>query len=134
MQNQELSPSSPSALKPCKRVEGTHQIQRFFWAAAGLDVDKDDLRRYYNFVDQKVADLLLIASTKRRPTTESGWSCATFLSPRDCRRAFMRLRHSTWISASSASWRGTFQSRPSIYLTLEHGDEVDTRSPIGAAV
>ena len=57
---------SPSALKPSKRVEGTHQIQRFFWAAAGLDVDKDDLRRYYNFVDQKVADLLLIAQHKTK--------------------------------------------------------------------
>ena len=29
--------------------------------AAGLDVDKEDIKRYYEFVDQKVADLLLVA-------------------------------------------------------------------------
>jgi hypothetical protein len=58
----QLSPLQPvHNLKPYKRVEGTHQIERFFCAAAGLDVDKEDLKRYYNFVDQKVADLLLIA-------------------------------------------------------------------------
>jgi len=39
-------------------VEGTHQIERFFRGAAELDIDKEDLRRYYNFVDQNVADLL----------------------------------------------------------------------------
>jgi hypothetical protein len=48
-------------VKPYKRVEGTHQIERFFRAAAELDVDKEDVRRYYDFVDQKVADLLLMA-------------------------------------------------------------------------
>jgi hypothetical protein len=48
-------------VKPYKRVEGTHQIERFFRAAAELDVDKEDIRRYYDFVDQKVADLLLMA-------------------------------------------------------------------------
>jgi hypothetical protein len=62
MQSQELGPFQPvHNLKPYKRVQGTHQIERFFRAAAGLDVDKEDIRRYYNFVDQKVADLLLIA-------------------------------------------------------------------------
>lgn len=62
MQNQELNPLQPvHNLKLYKRVEGTHQIERFFRAAAGVDVDKEDLRRYYNFVDQKVADLLLVA-------------------------------------------------------------------------
>ena len=48
MQNQQLSPLQPvHNLKPYERVEGTHQIERFFRAAAGLDVDKRDLRRYY---------------------------------------------------------------------------------------
>jgi hypothetical protein len=67
MESQQLSPLQPvHNLKPYKRVEGTHQIERFFRAAASLDVDKEDLRRYYNFVDQKVADLLLIAQHKAK--------------------------------------------------------------------
>ena len=62
MLSQKLGPLEPvHNLKPYKRVEGTHQIERFFRAAAGLDVDKEDLRRYDNCVDQKVADLLLVA-------------------------------------------------------------------------
>ena len=48
-------------IKPYKRVQGTHQIEHFFRAAAGLDVDKEDIKRYFDFVDQKVVDLLLMA-------------------------------------------------------------------------
>jgi hypothetical protein len=39
MQNQELSPLEPvHNLKAYKRVEGAHQVERFFRAAAELDV------------------------------------------------------------------------------------------------
>src|ERR1700682_4982407 len=48
-------------IKPYKHVQGTHQIEHFFRAAAGLDVDKEDIKRYYDFVDQTVVDLLLVA-------------------------------------------------------------------------
>jgi hypothetical protein len=39
---------------------GVSQFERFFRTAASLDVDKDDLRRYTDFVNRKVHDLLLI--------------------------------------------------------------------------
>ena len=39
---------------------GISRFERFFRAAASLDVDKDDLRRYNDFVNRKVYDLLLI--------------------------------------------------------------------------
>jgi Domain of unknown function (DUF1931) len=39
---------------------GISRFERFFRAVAGLDVDKDDLRRYSDFVNRKVYDLLLI--------------------------------------------------------------------------
>ena len=45
---------------------GVSSFKRFFRAAAGLDVDKDDLRRYDNFVDRKVYDLLLIGQTRAK--------------------------------------------------------------------
>jgi hypothetical protein len=48
-------------VKPHKRVQGTHQIEHFFRVVAGLNVDKEDVKRYYGFVDQKIADLLLMA-------------------------------------------------------------------------
>jgi hypothetical protein len=47
-------------LNPYKRVGGIHQIEHLFRVAAGVDIDKSDVKRYYAFVDHKVSDLLLI--------------------------------------------------------------------------
>jgi hypothetical protein len=38
---------------------GVARFERFFRLAASLDVDKDDLRRYDDFVNDKIYDLLL---------------------------------------------------------------------------
>lgn len=42
-------------------VIGVSKFERFFRAAASLDVDKNDLKRYSDFVDGKLYDLLLVA-------------------------------------------------------------------------
>ncbi|MDQ1360082.1 MAG: hypothetical protein QOJ44_459 [Acidimicrobiaceae bacterium] len=42
-------------------ISGIPRFQRFFRTAAGLHVDKDDLKRYTEFVNRKVYDLLLMA-------------------------------------------------------------------------
>ncbi|WP_433605354.1 DUF1931 family protein [Dactylosporangium sp. CA-139114] len=47
-------------------VLAINRFERFFRAAASLDVDKSDLKRYNDFVDQKVYDLLLIAQAKAK--------------------------------------------------------------------
>jgi Domain of unknown function (DUF1931) len=44
---------------PSMPVTGVDRFERFF-RAAGLDVDKDDLRRYRDFVNRKLYDLLVI--------------------------------------------------------------------------
>ena len=41
-------------------VMGVSRFERLFRAAAGLDVDKDDLKRYSDFVNKKLYDLLLV--------------------------------------------------------------------------
>jgi len=41
-------------------VTGVARFERFFRVVAGLDVDRDDLRRYGDFVDRKVRDLLVM--------------------------------------------------------------------------
>lgn len=62
MANQNLGSLQPvHNIKPYKHVEGTHQIEHFFRVAAGLDVDKEDIKRYYEFVEEKMRDLLLMA-------------------------------------------------------------------------
>jgi hypothetical protein len=40
-------------------IMGVAKFERFFRAAAGLDVDKADLKRYSDFVNHKIYDLLL---------------------------------------------------------------------------
>jgi hypothetical protein len=47
-------------------VTGVARFGRFFRAAAGLDVDKDDLRRYSDVVNHKLHDLLIIGQATAR--------------------------------------------------------------------
>jgi hypothetical protein len=42
-------------------VTSVARFERFFRVAAGLDIDKDDLKRYTDFVNDKIYDLLLSA-------------------------------------------------------------------------
>lgn len=42
-------------------VMSVARFERFFRLAASLDVDKSDIKRYQDFVNQKIYDLMLIA-------------------------------------------------------------------------
>lgn len=42
-------------------ISGMQRFERFFRTAAGLRVDKGDLKRYTDFVNRKLYDLLLMA-------------------------------------------------------------------------
>src|ERR1700733_3423936 len=44
---------------PYVAVMAVAKFERFFRSAAGLDVDKADLKRYSEFVNEKLYDLLL---------------------------------------------------------------------------
>jgi hypothetical protein len=45
-------------------VMGVSRFERFFRAAANLDVDKNDLKRYSDFVDHKLYDLLIVGQAR----------------------------------------------------------------------
>ena len=45
--------------KVATHVMSVARFERFFRIAAGLNVDKQDLKRYSDFINQKVYDLLL---------------------------------------------------------------------------
>ena len=51
----------PHALEHPVEISGVARFERFFRAAASLDIDKADLRRYNDFVNRKVHDLLVRA-------------------------------------------------------------------------
>ncbi len=44
---------------PPTHIMGIARFERFFRAAAGLDVDKEDLKRYADFINRKIHDLLI---------------------------------------------------------------------------
>jgi hypothetical protein len=46
---------------PTTHVMSVAKFEQFFRMAAGLDVDKQDLKRYSEFINQKIYDLLLRA-------------------------------------------------------------------------
>src|SRR3979409_525262 len=48
---------------PTTHVMSVAKFERFFRIAAGLDVDKQDLKRYSDFINRKVYDLLLRADS-----------------------------------------------------------------------
>ncbi|MGW3094408.1 DUF1931 family protein [Streptomyces sp. NPDC001102] len=47
-------------------VMAVSKFERFFRAAAGLDVDKNDLKRYGDFVDAKLYDLLVVGQASAK--------------------------------------------------------------------
>jgi hypothetical protein len=50
----------PADINPPPRVMGVERFERLFRRAAGIDVDKTDLRRYSDFVNRKLHDLLVV--------------------------------------------------------------------------
>ena len=47
-------------------IMGISQFEHFFRAAASLDVDKADIKRFSDFLNRKIYDLLLIAQAKAK--------------------------------------------------------------------
>jgi hypothetical protein len=58
-------------------VNGIPQVSRFFRAAGDVDVDKDDVKRYWDFVDEKVDDIAIAGRDSAR------WNGRDVIAPQD---------------------------------------------------
>ncbi|MET0788471.1 MAG: DUF1931 family protein [Cellulomonas sp.] len=58
-------------------MNGILEVKRFFRAAGGVDVDKDDVKRYWDFVDQKVDDIAIAGRDSAR------WNGRDVIAPQD---------------------------------------------------
>ena len=58
-------------------MTGIPQVQRFFRAAGGVNVDKDDVKRYWTFVDDKIDDIVIAG----RDTAK--WNGRDMIAPQD---------------------------------------------------
>ena len=56
----------PADINPPPRFMAVPRFERLFRRAAGIDVDKMDLRRYSDFVNRKLYDLLVIGEEAAR--------------------------------------------------------------------
>jgi hypothetical protein len=71
-------------------VMGFTKFERFFRAAGGVTVDRDDIKRYLDFVNDALYDLLLIGQATARANARDIIEPGTCRSPRGCRRARTR--------------------------------------------
>ena len=87
-------------------VFGIARFQRFFRQAAGIDIDKSDVRRFDDFVNDRIYALLLRAVAIARPTAATWSSRKTSPSPRASRRpctpSGLWTRTSSWTRSSSS--------------------------------
>ncbi len=58
-------------------MTGIPQVQRFFRAAGGVNVDKDDVKRYRKFLDDKIDDIVIAS----RDTAK--WNGRDMIAPQD---------------------------------------------------
>ena len=56
----------PADINPPPRVMAVARFERLFRRVAGIDVDKMDLRRYSDFVNNKLYDLLVVGEEAAR--------------------------------------------------------------------
>ena len=75
-------------------MNGIPEVKRFFRAAGDVDVDKDDVKTYWEFVDEKVDDIAIAGRDSAR------WNGRDVIAPQDLpvtrglqeqMRAFSRL-------------------------------------------
>jgi hypothetical protein len=58
-------------------VNGIPEVKRFFRAAGDVDVDKDDVKRYWDFIDEKLDDIAIAARDSAR------WNGRDVIAPQD---------------------------------------------------
>jgi len=83
---------------------GVARFERFFRVAAGLDIDKQDLKRYSDFINHKVYDLLIRGEAAAKANGRDIIQPSTSRSPKGCRGAFTRSGRWTRRSSSGRSW------------------------------
>jgi hypothetical protein len=127
MRNQEPSALQPvHNLKPYKHAEGLHQVEHFFRAAAELDLDKEDVKRYFEFIDRKVRDLLLMAQHTAKANDRIA------VEPRDIpitKGLQENIHDFEALDRDIGLERILSQSVPEPQIDLPYSDETDARLP-----
>ena len=107
-------------------VVAIDRFERFFRAAASLDVDRNDLKRYEDFVNEKVYDLLLIAQAKAKANGRdviAAYDIPVTKGLQECVHEFRKLDKDIELRPVLDG----LTARPPLDLTL--GDDAEQRLP-----
>jgi hypothetical protein len=119
--------SAASARRIAVPVMNVSRFERFFRIAAGLDVDKADLKRYSDFVHHKVYDLLLMSQAAARFNLRDViefWDLPITKGLQENIHAFERLDEQIELEPIL---EGLTQLPP---LDLEYGEGIRSRLPL----
>src|SRR6266850_7272070 len=111
---------------PTSHAMSVARFERFFRLAAGLDVDKQDLKRYSDFINQKVYDLLIRAEAAAKANGRD--IIAPFDLPitkglQECIHAFRQMDEAVELEPIL----DYLTARPP--LDLAYGEEIEARLP-----
>ncbi|MFT6669470.1 MAG: hypothetical protein ACJAVZ_000924 [Afipia broomeae] len=84
----------PSDKMPPPRPEGVRQFQRLFREAAGLNLDKADLKRYEEFIDHRIYRLLLRAEANAKAGSDvliEPWDLPITAGLQECIEQFRKM-------------------------------------------
>src|ERR1700736_5787476 len=113
--------------RPSGHVMSVAKFERFFRIAAGLDVDKQDLKRYSDFINQKIYDLLIRAQATAKANGR------VFIEPFDlpitkglqeCIHEFKKIDEETELQPILDH----LTARPP--LDLAYGEDTESRLPL----
>jgi uncharacterized protein DUF1931 len=107
-------------------VMAVPRFERFFRAAASLDVDKNDLKRYSDFVNQTLYDLLLIAQAAAKANGRDviqPWDLPITKGLQESIHQFQELDQEVELQPILDNLAG----RPQ--LDLAYGEETESRLP-----
>jgi len=102
-------------------------FHRFFRGAAGLDVDKDDLKRYSDFIFRKIQDLLVMAQASARFNDRGmieDWDLPITKGLQECLHAFEKMDEAIELQPIL----GHLAARPQ--LDLPYSEELERRLPL----
>ena len=108
-------------------VMGVTKFERFFRAAAGLDVDRNDVKRYHDFINDKIYDMFLAAQAaakaNRRDIVEP-WDLPIGTGLQECIHRFRDLDEEVEIQALL----DRLTAEPAVDLTAS--EETRSRLPL----
>ena len=107
-------------------VMGFTKFERFFRAAGGVSVDRDDVKRYLDFVNDAIYDLLIIGQATAKANVRDviePWDLPITKGLQESTHAFQRLEEEIELGPILES----LTARPPLDATLD--EETEARLP-----